>query len=149
MDRTFEQMERMMRCMQSRWGAPVATDENRLDHGSTDHGYEGSTPVGADTAEVALDWHAADDAYTLVADLPGFEKEELDLTVEEGVLRIDAEHVVETESTHRRRHVHEHVTLPDDALVDDDAVAATYRNGVLEVTIPRSSESSGTRIDVE
>lgn len=144
MDRMFEQMDRVMRRMQSRWDAPGTGHVRPV--GDV---HAGDAHAGDTHAEVALDWHTGDDAYTLVADLPGFEKEELDLSVEDGVLRIDAEHVVETEESRQSRHVHERVSLPDDAQFDDEDVAATYRNGVLEITIPRSDESSGTRIDVE
>ncbi|WP_276254666.1 Hsp20/alpha crystallin family protein [Halomontanus rarus] len=93
------------------------------------------------------------DAYVFVMDLPGFEKEDIDLTLEDGVLSVRAHHAVEegaeTARTTRRRRVSRRVTIPEEFVVED--VTASYRNGVLEVHLPiRETERDvGHRIDIE
>ena len=89
-----------------------------------------------------------DDGYVVYADVPGFEREELDVTFDEGVLTISATHEVEDEHSHRSRTVHEQVSLPGEVAVDD--ITASYRNGVLEVHLPTVEETSDARrIDID
>lgn len=91
------------------------------------------------------------DEYVVLADLPGFEKSEIDLRLDDGMLVLDATHEVAESNAHgamsRSRHVHEFVRLPGE--VDEDAVEATYQNGVLEVRCPAlDDDDSSHRIDV-
>ncbi|MFB6136036.1 MAG: Hsp20/alpha crystallin family protein [Halobacteriaceae archaeon] len=124
-DRVFDQMDRLF----DQWRASMSE--------------AGERGRGA-----SVDVHRDDDEYVVLADLPGFEKEELELTAEGNVLRIDAEHEVGDDGVARTRRVHESVSLPED--VDVDAVSATYRNGVLEVRMPvAATDSAGHRIDID
>ena len=75
-----------------------------------------------------------DEGVVVVADLPGFERDEIDLRYADGVLTIEADNHVEDESSVRSRHVMEQVRVPGEVTIED--VSASYRNGVLEVTIP-------------
>jgi HSP20 family protein len=89
-----------------------------------------------------------DDGFVVVADLPGFERDEIDIRLTDGVLIIEADNRVEDESSVRSRHVIEQVRVPDAAHVDD--VVATYHNGVLEITFPMDGDEDGThRIRIE
>ena len=115
----FEEMERMMEQMrQSAFG-----DLSR-----------------ASGSNVTLE--TDEEGYVVLADLPGFEKEELDLRYEDGLLTIRAEHEVEDEyeaagartKSARHRQVHERVRVP--AEIHEDEITASYRNGVLEVHLP-------------
>lgn len=94
-----------------------------------------------------------DDGYVVLADLPGFEKEEIDLRFEDGHLTVEASH----ESAHdsefgsmsRSRMVSESIRVPGDVV--EDEIEATYRNGVLETILPvaDSEERDDTRqIDI-
>ena len=101
-----------------------------------------------------------DDEFVVTADLPGFQKDEIDVSLRGDRLHVEADHEQEREETggedetrylrKERRHqsVSRSVTLPED--VDEENVSATYRNGVLTVTLPKlhveSDESH--RIDV-
>ncbi|MFC7045366.1 Hsp20/alpha crystallin family protein [Halobacteriaceae archaeon GCM10025711] len=99
-------------------------------------------------SDIALDVHEEDDMYVLVADMPGFEKDEIDLRLTDDALTIEAHHEVTSEAHTRSRRVFERVTLPMDA--GDEDITATYRNGVLEVHVPKvETAETGTRIDVE
>lgn len=92
-----------------------------------------------------------DDEYVVLADLPGFEKSEIDLQLDGDTLVLDATHDVEETGEHgamsRSRRVHEFVRIPGN--INEDGIEATYRNGVLEVRLPiHDSDDSGHRIDV-
>lgn len=98
-----------------------------------------------------------DEGYALVVDMPGFERDDIDVTVTDGVLTIDAEieHTAMDESTDDvrtlrgatgSRRAHERMRLPEGVPVDD--ISATYRNGVLEIRLPAEGVSSGVTIDV-
>jgi HSP20 family protein len=113
--------------------------------------------------DVAVDVAESDEAFTVTADLPGYDRENIDLTLESRQLRIAAERERTAEETAeddgdggrfvRRERSHEAVsrtvTLPDDVVAEE--VSATYRNGVLTVHLPKATpdDDGGHRIEVE
>ncbi|GGL64624.1 Hsp20/alpha crystallin family protein [Halocalculus aciditolerans] len=107
---------------------------------------------------VSVDVSETDDAYEVTADLPGFDKDDIGVSVDDGVLRLSATHSEETErdededvTYHRkersRRSLVRDVRLPGP--VDETEANATYQNGVLTVTLPKAGTGSGHSIDVE
>lgn len=80
----------------------------------------------------------------VVADLPGFSKEDLEIYFEDGDLVIKAERKEEIEEKRgdylrrerRAGRVYRKISLPLD--VDREAVKARYSNGVLEITVPKT-----------
>jgi len=98
---------------------------------------ETSTPVDAGgTADTHADIHEYDDRITVIADLPGVEKNDIDLQCDGRVVSIRA--------TAANRSYDEQLSLPSP--VDEHSAEATYNNGVLEVTFDREDESAN--IDV-
>ncbi|QLD87159.1 Hsp20/alpha crystallin family protein [Natronomonas halophila] len=94
-----------------------------------------------------LRMETTDDGYLVHADLPGFEREDLDLRFEDGVLTIDAAHEATDEGHARSRRMHESVRVPCDVIVEE--IDADYHNGVLEIRIPTDdAPEDGHRIDV-
>lgn len=87
------------------------------------------------------------------AELAGLDKDNLDLQVAGDVLTIRAERVHdEIEGSYHRRErgwnqFHRSMTLPD--TIDVDSVHATYKNGVLEVELPRAPESRPRKVSIE
>ena len=79
---------------------------------------------------------------------------DIDLTLEKGVLSIRGERRFDSEQAHqgysrveRARGVfHRRFSLPDTA--DAEKVSARYENGVLEVTIPKQEQVQPKRISV-
>ncbi|WP_276271563.1 Hsp20/alpha crystallin family protein [Haloarcula litorea] len=112
------------------------------------------TGIRASDEHGEADWDAGvsiegtDDGFVVLADLPGFEREELSLTLRGDELRLSGEHAVENGSGYRRRTVSERITLPMD--VDPEDADATYRNGVLEVRfVVDEASTDGDSIDIE
>jgi HSP20 family protein len=122
MQRVFDEMERMFGEMRRSVGGSALGDE------------------------VVFDVHREGEEFVVLADLPGFEREEISIRAEDGQLVLDATHEIRREEFERTRRVHGETRLP--AGVDVDEASATYRNGVLEIRLP-ISESAGHRIDVE
>ncbi|WP_436929379.1 Hsp20/alpha crystallin family protein [Halosimplex halobium] len=88
-----------------------------------------------------------DEEFVLSVELPGFDPAEIDVTWHEGVLNVAAEHDDETRGT--RRTYHRRFRFPKD--VDDEEIAAEYRNGILEVRLPiyEGATARGTQIEVQ
>ncbi|WP_248517341.1 Hsp20/alpha crystallin family protein [Salinarchaeum laminariae] len=111
--------------------------------------FDGQAAMGRGIAVDVID---EDDAFTVEAELPGFEAGDLDLTYSEGRLSIaaDREERVETEfvRNERRTAVERTVRLPDP--VDADAIEADLdERGVLRITLPKEApEEVGQRIEI-
>jgi len=82
-------------------------------------------------------------------ELPGFAPEEVKVEMVGELLKVEAEHkpVEEEKEKVERRFVKREVTLPPE--VELEKVEAIYRNGVLEVHLPRKPEVVGRRIEVK
>ena len=78
-----------------------------------------------------------EEAYLFDAELPGFSPEEIDLSVQDGVLTIAAEHKEGDEDgpLFSARSVCRSFTL--DGICEED-ISAQYKNGVLRVTLPKT-----------
>jgi HSP20 family protein len=141
MDRMFDRMRRSMWRGEDRPATGASDHDREFD----DEGrYDGMARYGG--SNLSLEESA--DGYVVLADLPGFEKDEFDLRVEDNVLYIGATHEVEGEGGSRSRRVRESVRIPGSVTVD--GIAATYRNGVLEVHVPVDGDGhEGHRIDIE
>jgi HSP20 family protein len=93
----------------------------------------------------------AGNEYVVRAEAPGFEANEIDVQVAGDQLYIRAGHKEEShegeEQGGNQRTFERWVTLPGGA--DLDKVEARYRNGVLEVHLPKTPEAQGRRIQVK
>ncbi len=116
-----------------------------------------STDLGAfGSGQITLDVIDTGDAYEIHADLPGYDRDDIDLTLTDRSLRIEAnreeEHTTESERyirrERRRQQVSRSVRLPESVLEDD--ATANYRNGVLTVELPKEhGDGDGQQIDIE
>jgi HSP20 family protein len=85
-------------------------------------------------------------------ELPGFEPAEIKVEISGDRLLVEAEQKIKEENNQDKSdrhytHVKRTITLPTG--VNLEAVAANYRNGMLEVHIPRAPEALGRRIEVK
>jgi HSP20 family protein len=102
----------------------------------------------------AMDLVETDDSLVLRADLPGMERDEIEIEVKDGVLTVSGERQAEHESEHEGYHRVERsfgrfsrsLGLPRG--VDPGAVTAKFERGVLEVRLPKPAERKATRIEI-
>jgi HSP20 family protein len=115
--------------------------------------------LGRDFAETAnwyprVDITETDDDIVIVAELPGVTKDDVKLTVQEGVLTIRGEKKaskeVDEDSYHRCERVYgsfsRSFTLP--RTVASDKVKATFKDGLLKVSLPKAEEVKPKEIDI-
>ncbi len=104
-----------------------------------------------------VDMREDDENIYVDAELPGYNKENISITLEKGVLQISAEHAEEnngnennkgTQLIRERRWARyfRSFTLP--APVAEEDVKATFENGVLHLTLPKRPEVKPRRITV-
>ena len=89
------------------------------------------------------------------AELPGFDKKDLDISITNKQLIIKAKTCTENKEEDgdylkqeiSRNEIYRSVLLP--ANVDDSNVKTSFKNGVLELTIPKQKDSHRRRIEVK
>ena len=94
------------------------------------------------------------DEIVLRADLPGLTEKDVEVTVQDGTLGIKGERKAETEEKKDDYYYCERsyggfarmLTLPTG--VDPEKVKATFKNGVLEVRMPKAAAAKGTKVEV-
>ncbi len=114
---------------------------------------------GKETMVVA-DWVPSVDVsetewgYQIKAEIPDVKKEDVKVTLEDGVLTIQGERRQEKEETGKKYHRIERsygsfvrsFTLPD--LVDEEQVKAEFKDGVLNLQLPKSEKAKPKAIEV-
>lgn len=113
---------------------------------------QAASPAGAFSP--ALDVEEDEDGFTIHVELPGVKAEDVDVSLEENILTIAGERRFydEREADGFRRverhfgRFHRAVRLPD--RVQADGVNASYRDGMLTITVPKAEESKPRRIQV-
>ena len=114
-------------------------------------------PQGSDRATAwapALDISERKDAYLVTVELPGVEADDLDITLEDGLLTIQGERHFAHDSSEQQFHRVERrygafrrsITLP--AHVMADGIQASADNGVLQILVPKMEEATPKRIQV-
>jgi HSP20 family protein len=101
-----------------------------------------------------LDVKEAQDGYQIVAPVPGFKPEEVDVTFSEGVLRIHAQHTTRStqeQGGYLRREVasgnfQRAIQLPGD--VKDDGIQATFEDGMLTISLPKLPRPQPKKIQI-
>jgi len=96
-----------------------------------------------------------DQGYVLKADLPEMKKDDVRVTVEDGILCVSGERKCEKEDQKRKFHRIERsfgtfrrsFTLPEDA--DSKKVTADFRDGVLKVHLPTTAIARSKAIEVK
>jgi HSP20 family protein len=96
-----------------------------------------------------LETEELENEYVIRAEVPGFEASELEVNLTGNMLTIRAEHrPAEKEAVERPYgRLERTMTLPEG--VNPENVTALYRNGVLEVHLPKTPEALTRRIEVK
>ncbi len=114
--------------------APFYTDETS------------AIPFRADLQDVG-------DSFVLTAELPGFDKEDIHLSVDAGVLTIQAQHSANRQQNQngwvlQERHTGSYsrtFTLND---IQEDAITASYKDGILTLTLPKARPAAPQRREI-
>jgi len=139
---------------------PFEEFENLLDRynksGGKSLGKQYNTDLSFADWAPSVDIEEAEDKYVIKADLPGVDKKDIDVKLENGVLSIRGEKQTEKETgkgtkRHRTERFHgtfaRSFTLPD--AVKAEKVDASYKDGVLSLTIPKAEEAKPKSIDIK
>jgi HSP20 family protein len=103
----------------------------------------------------AMDIIERENEFVVRADLPGVKKEDIDVTLENGVLTISAESRAEAEQKgehliRRERHYGRYMrSLRLGTQVDAARIKAQYKDGVLELVLPKVEEVKPKKISVD
>ena len=97
-----------------------------------------------------------DDELVIHAELPGVKKDDLEVTLAENTLTIEA-HTTHEKKKEKQGKVYRRemsrgdfrrsLTLP--CKVDDTKVKASFTDGVLELSLPKAEPTGGTRVKVD
>jgi len=101
----------------------------------------------------AADLYETPESFVLEMELPGFDLEDIELTMEKGVLTVTGK--LEEKEEDRTYHLQERsverftrsYALPRS--IEIDKVDASFSNGVLKVMLPKAAEAKPRRIEVK
>lgn len=88
------------------------------------------------------------------ADLPGLKKEDISVTIDDNILTIKGERKFESEEKTKQYHITERSygsferNLNLGTNVDAANIKANYKEGVLDITIPKSEKAKAKQIEV-
>src|ERR1700719_3061861 len=145
---TWNQLREMEEASQNRFNRFLGGFPNR-----TGNGERHSLTVADWSPEV--DISEDDHGYLLKADLPEMKKDDVKVTVEDGILCVSGERKGEKEDQKKKFHRIERsfgtfrrsFTLPEDA--DSTKVTAEFREGVLKVHLPTTPIARSKAIEVK
>ncbi len=102
----------------------------------------------------SVDISETDDAYLIKGEIPGVKKEDVKVTVQDGMLTIQGERKMEKEEKNKKFHRVEcsygnfvrSFRMPDDA--DEEKVKAEFKDGMLNISLPKSEKTKKRSINV-
>lgn len=103
----------------------------------------------------AVDIREESDRFVILADLPGVDPKDIEITMENGVLSIKGEREQDKEESHEgyrrvervRGTFYRRFSLPDSA--DADQIEAHGKDGVLEIILPKQEKVQPRKIEVK
>ena len=102
-----------------------------------------------------VDIREEDDAYIILADLPGVEPEKIEITMKNNMLTIQGERYTESEQKDKNYarterfsgSFYRRFVLPDNTV--SDQITANSKQGVLEINIPKIKQANSKKIQVQ
>ena len=95
-------------------------------------------------------------AYVLDAELPGFSKEDIHAEIKNGYLTIHAERSSESEKNdegnsyiRRERSYGSYSRSFDLDGINADEISASYKDGILSITLPKAKQSEGKKLEIQ
>ena len=110
---------------------------------------------GLSMREPNLDLYEEKDQIVVKAELPGMNKDDIQVSISDNILTLKGEKKKEEEDTGKDYYRSERAygafirTLPLPAEINPDKVQAAFKNGVLEIRLPKSEEAKKKEIKVK
>jgi HSP20 family protein len=114
-------------------------------------------PQGQSTLMPRMDVSETDKQIVITTELPGLERKDVDISIEDDVLTIRGEKKVEEEKKDEKENYHvsersygmfyRAIQLPPG--IDPRSIQATMSKGVLKITIPKPARSEAQKIEVK
>jgi HSP20 family protein len=133
----------------------VSNRLNRLFGRSASRAESGQEMLTVADWSPSADISETDTAYLIKAEIPGVKKEDVKVTIQDGMLTMQGERKMEKEEKGKKFHRIERsygsfmrsFRLPDDA--DENSVKAEFKEGMLDITVAKSAKASKNKsIDV-
>ncbi|UYL07525.1 Hsp20/alpha crystallin family protein [Bdellovibrio sp. SKB1291214] len=113
----------------------------------------GFTPAARETMDFSpsVDIEEKENAYIVTTDLPGFKKEDIKIEMADNVLTISGERIKEAgdKKYSERSYGKFQRTFSLPVHVAADKIEAAYKDGVLEVTLPKAENAKSRSIKVQ
>jgi HSP20 family protein len=129
------------------------------------HLFEDATKLRSGEAEAEgeqeierADWSPAADVYNreqeylIMIDLPGIERDALELSLDDNRLLVRGTRSIEPDAAQRMERKHGRFLRrfgPLPQTVDQSAIAAEYRDGVLSIRLPKRQEQKARRVEIK
>jgi HSP20 family protein len=110
------------------------------------------TPGSFNRWSPALDVYQNKDQFTVLVELPGLKKEDIEISLQDGTLTVTGERKHERKGAEGYKserfygRFQRSVTLP--ATIDGSTVKASYQDGLLKVVLPKAEEAKPKQIEV-
>ena len=128
---------------------------NRLFHEATERGARGEQEGGLEIERAdwipAADIYHTETEYIVAIDLPGISRDALEISLDDDKLTIRGERVIENDGEHRterpRGRFLRKFGVP--ATVDQMAIGAEYKDGVLRLRLPKRKEQKSRKVEIK
>jgi HSP20 family protein len=108
-------------------------------------GFDDSRLLGGRGGWPSLDVEETGKEYRVTAELPGLEERDVEVLLQDGLLTVRGEKKIESENRNRtyseRFYGRFERQIPLGQEVDENAVSATFKNGILTVTVPKNAQA--------
>ncbi|HKY42788.1 MAG TPA: Hsp20/alpha crystallin family protein [Pyrinomonadaceae bacterium] len=99
----------------------------------------------------ASDIYETESGYLIAIDLPGINREALEIDIDDNRLIVKGTRVIDESKQHRTERPRGKFlrTFSVPASVDQGKIGAEYKDGVLQIRLPKRSEQKAKRIDIK
>ena len=137
-----------------RYTRPKNTVSNQRFSDIMDEFFNDVVNSGSDSFTPSIDISETDDQFLISAELPGMDKENINIDLENGRLSISGERSFKNEEEGKTFHrvetrygsFNRSFQLPEN--VDEESIKATYENGLLNITIDKSADKVKKQIEI-